>query len=197
MLPSVIMYKMFGTMNLSKYKGVNKGMQLGGPIAAYFIIMLTIFHYTNKIDSDLVAYMDRQQEIHADYTGTWVTVSQYKDEEGVAQQGKGKAYIKHDRLGYRLIMNGVYLNEQGLTAGSWEADDVLVNRQKLVFLWSINSLDPDAGMLAGVGKLRTTYDTVGNLIEMRGNWGMIGKPTSGSMLWVRDTNVFNGGSSGN
>ena len=184
--PSWVMYKQFGKQNFSKYTGVNKSVQLGGPIAAYFAIMMSVFYFTADLDPDLINWINLQQEQNSKFVGEWVMVSRIDDPEtGESKSVQGKAYVRLNSLSPcdNLIINGVWQDENGDIVGSWSADQLLANDKKLVFLWNVSTA---VDQITGVGYLNTTYDRNSNLVELRGNWGAIGRTQHGMVLWVRD-----------
>jgi hypothetical protein len=182
-LPAWIMYKQFGGQNFSRYQGLNRSVQLGGPIAAYFIIMITIFSFEYNTNMELVNTMRDCNKIQQEYVGNWVAVSMHKDETGEVLVTNGKVFIRWENS--KLIINGTY-GSDGEDIGSWSADELIANEEKLIFIWQVATLDETVGYVTGVGILMVTKKKKKKVVELRGNWGVIGAPVSGGMVLVRE-----------
>ncbi len=194
LVPSWVMYRSFGRQNFTKWGGVNKSIQLGGPIAAYFVIMITLMRFMGDVNPDLLNYIEKQQSTQQAYVGEWLVQARTVVSSGIEGEvpavttNKGKAYIRQH--GYHLNINGVWQDVGGNIIGSWSADDLVVSDSKLIFLWQLETHDSIVGTLTGVGVLMATNTPEEQIFELRGYWGVLGGNQRGTIFWVRDLDIL-------
>lgn len=194
LIPSVVIFYLFKGQSLAEYGDFSKGIKLGGPIAAYFIIFIFTFSFYKRITPPEIEQIIKKQKINSSMQerilGKWNIEVIYSDkDEGIVKaKVKGNANVYRDNSGI-LKVSGVYDDEtKNVKENTWNADEIILTETKLIYLFHIQPGLDNPNEITGLTTLYFTYDTKKQLIinKMSGSGGFIGGSVLGQVTWSRD-----------
>ena len=162
-------------MNSASMNGILKGIQTGGPIAAY----LTILFVMNNIHKRLSKRYDPLASWRRKLTGEWTVTSIAHPS---ATQATSKCTIEVTDLG-ELNMTGDFITSDGRKMGTWHTEKIWRDGEKLCYLYILQQPVTDVIWCGHVTlnlKLRSNFITLKpNPQTMSGTWSVYG-PTKKS-----------------
>ena len=151
LIPTVLLFKLF--QSSASFENMKKGIKLGGAAAAYFILVGFAFTSWAMLQPD---YTDKSAVVKDNLVGIWDCKYTIKD-----IQEEGTMYIAQDDA------NNLVLHGQDSLGNSWEAGNILLNKNKMIFMFN-NALSAQLGF--------TWVNFVYNndtITSMFGNWVII------------------------
>lgn len=174
LVPAVLLYELFSSLNSASVIQDNEGVKLGGPAALYFVLLVVALRYVNKWRT----LMDPLAKLKRDLVGTW-------DVTSTSSNGHKAVSTSEFRLDDNdLTLVGGSFVEEDKTVGLWTPDHIILDKspEQVIFLYDLK----DAS--AGVNSRGLMELTMGSEKPrtMQGNWEVIGKNHhSGTVTFVR------------
>jgi len=186
LLPSVIIYKLFGQLNKARSTGKKYGIAftLGGPIAAYFIIFVTAFYFYQNIPNELEPLsleLQKKESIAKKVIGTWDANCVYILPDGSKMAATSEISITKGE--FDIYVNGVY--KTGEFKGHWKARKVFLDHKQLSYVFDVPAATPGRSAL-GLAVLDFVEDSKKEKVtQMIGNFGVIGSNITGQAEFKR------------
>ena len=181
-IPSCIIYYLFKDMNFAHTW--TKNVSLGGPIAAYVVLLSASYRYFIKMAiSDEAIDRKMRKRMHKLLAGDWnfdATVITGENEK----KAMGNVRIGTDPNG-ELLITGCWFDDEGNRYGEWTADEIILNERKLIIIYTVPAQHKRAP-LTGLTKLDIVFDEKNKKIEsLKGFYGVLGLPYHGISSWTK------------
>lgn len=195
LIPAVILYLLFETDNFAAYQDEIPGIELGGPIAAYFILMIAgdrifrglfdIQEQDPELEEIISNYRD-YENVATELQGEWEFTTAFRQSpEAEQEETRGNTRVQKSR--YRLRMDGDWLDENGNLQGQWWAKQVFLDEQELVYLFNVPDRDNPGSQLNGLGRVAIQRDSNGHVAKLQGTWNVLGRPARGDITFTPKT----------
>jgi hypothetical protein len=173
LVPAVLLYELFSSLNSASVIQDNEGIKLGGPAALYVVLLGVALRYMNKWRTA----MDPLANLKEHLVGTWDVTS----ESSNGHKAVSTAIFRLDNNGLTLV--GGSFVEGNKTVGSWTPDHIILDNspEQVIFLYDLK----DA--ITGANSRGLMELTMGSEIPltMSGTWEVIGKDHhSGTVTFV-------------
>jgi hypothetical protein len=174
LVPAVLLYELFNSLNSASVIQTNQGVKLGGPAALYFVLLILALRYVNRWRNKT----DPLAKLRKDLVGTW-------DVNSVSSNDRKAVSTSSFRLDDdNLILAGGSFVENGKTIGTWTPDHIILDRDrdKVIFLYDLKDT---AAAVDWRGLMELTVGRETPLV-MRGTWEVIGQNHhSGTVTFVK------------
>ena len=177
LIPAVLLYELFSSLNSASMIQDNEGIKLGGPAALYFVLLIVALRYMNQWRTKL----DPLAQLKKALVGTW-------DVTSVSSHGRKAISTSKFRLDDNdLTLVGGSFVEEDKTVGVWTPDHIILDRspEEVIFLYDLK--DTSAGVNSrGLMELTMVSEKP---LTMQGTWEVIGKNHhSGTVTFVMRDN---------
>jgi hypothetical protein len=163
LVPAVLLYELFNSINSASVVQTNQGIKLGGPAALYFVLLILALWYVNKWRTKT----DPLEKLKKDLVGNWNVNS-------VSSSNRTAVSTSSFRLNEdnNLISAGGSFIEEGRTIGTWTPDQIILDqvRDNVIFLYDLRDAAADVN-LRGLMELTIGRQTP---LIMQGTWEVIG-----------------------
>jgi hypothetical protein len=174
LVPAVLLYELFDSLNSASVIQTNQGIKLGGPAALYFILLTFALRYINRWRTKT----DPFAKLRKDLIGTW-------DVDSVSSHGRKAVSKSSFQLDDdSLSLAGGSFDEEGKTIGNWTPDHIILDRDRdqVIFLYDLKDA---TGGVNWRGLMELTIDR-GTQLVMKGTWEVIGpNHHSGTVTFVK------------
>jgi hypothetical protein len=174
LVPAVLLYELFTSLNSASVIQDNKGIKLGGPAALYVVLLVLALRYMNRWRTN----MDPLAKLKKDLVGTWDVTSESSNGRKAVSSSKFRLDDNNN-----LILAGGSFVEEGRTIGNWTPDHIILDPspEMVIFLYDLK--DASAGVNSrGLMELTMGSDT---RLSMQGTWEVFGKEYhSGTVTFV-------------
>lgn len=166
LVPAVLLYWFFGTLSTADVRWANSTVKLGGPVAAFFaVLLLTCTIYFKLMGAGL-----SELAVAQPFAGQWKLTSKSNGSGRIATSLVTAALTPDGRL----ELSGNLLDPTGKEIGEWDSKEVFCTPTYLAYRYVIT--DKVSGQTT-IGFSRTTIvkrDRRKNPIQMTGTWDVIG-----------------------
>lgn len=184
LMPAVILYGLFGHLNKARTETEKLGQKftLGGPIAAYFVILTTCYgfiaHQDNMAQESWYQNIIEKESLIEKIIGDWQAVATYQDAEGIEKTSTSRISINKGRFG--LYIQGQF----GPNNSHWKSRQVFLDENQLSYVFYVPT-QPGQSTI-GITVLDYTLNPTNNEInEMFGDWGVIASKICGKAKFTR------------
>jgi hypothetical protein len=172
LIPAVLLYKLFSSLNSASVIQTNEGIKIGGPAALYVILLILALRYINRWRTTT----DPLTKLKKNLVGTWdvKSVSSH-DHEAVSTSTFS---IDNNEL----ILGGGAFVEGEKTIGHWTPDHIILDRphNMVIFLYDLKD-----GAVNSRGLMELTIDKEAPP-TMTGTWEVIGQDHhNGTVTFVK------------
>lgn len=164
---ATLLYFLFGRLNTAGYEWVgNKEVQLGGPIAAFVIVLATCPFIYNQINNSLEKRLKN-------IVGTWEIES-----ESSKQKRKAHSETTIELVNEELhVSGGTFFDVdangiKGAAIGVWDTDMAISDGHKLTYLYNLRDNLSSSSAWRGIAELTLQGDM--NNQTLVGRWQIIG-----------------------
>jgi hypothetical protein len=163
LVPAVALYELFTSQNSATYD--NAGLKLGGPVAAYFALLLLALRYIDKWRTA----SDPLEHLKKDLVGAWDIKSTSKGTSGRVADSIATFTMEDDKL----RLSGGSITEQEEVIGSWTPDPPILDpdRDGVVYLYELTDVE---AVVTWRGLMKVTFDRTKSPLCMSGTWEVIG-----------------------
>lgn len=165
--PSVLLYQLFGSLNSAFFEQLP--IKLGGPIAAFFATMVSLWKmYRSSVNDD-----NRAELRLAPMLGNW-SIHSRSSQSG--KQAVSETKIENDG-GELSIEGGTFFqveknNVKGPPIGDWTVDMAVTDGRRLQYVYTLN--DMAYGGRVWKGFVSLTLMTQGKPVVLSGVWQVFG-----------------------
>jgi hypothetical protein len=175
MVPTIVLYYFFTKENYAKY--LSKKVQLGGPIAAYVILIgLSFYYFANITDPEMQQIVEdfiAKEKVIQNVRGTWDYTTIIKD---LKREYSGTCVLSKRDKG--LIMEGE--TEYFIT------QPMLINHRGMELTYFFRAGNDFEKQAMGMGILRLKKTKGQERIDkMTGCWGVTGEQICGEVTFLR------------
>lgn len=174
LVPAVLLYELFNSLNSASVVQTNQGIKLGGPAALYVVLLVLALQFVNRGRTKT----DPLAKVKKDLVGNW-------DIDSVSSNDHKAESVSNFRLDEdELILAGGSFVENRKTIGTWAPDHIILDpdRDEVIFLYDLK--DAVAGV-SWRGLMELTISREDPLV-MRGTWEVIGpKHHRGTVTFVK------------
>lgn len=186
LVPACLIYYLFGNSSAASTWG--EFFTLGGPIAAYFVIMCTAFGIFRNISTpEETSKLKLRTRMHKLLIGQWTCESKVHSAEG-DRDVSGCAVISVASDG-EISISGHWFNQNNEPTGVWSADEIILTERKLVVVYSVPTVTGARGAFIGLINLNFVYANASHTVaQLKGYWGVLGQNIYGTTAWDRTNN---------
>ncbi len=116
LVPAVLIYWLFGTLSSADVSWASDKVKLGGPIAAFFAILLLLY----QIYSRQTGQTTRESDVARPFVGRWLATS-YSNDSGRTATSDVDAILTASG---ELALSGNLRDQAGKVIGDWDAKEV-------------------------------------------------------------------------
>lgn len=159
LLPAILLYSLFGTMNLAQVE-YGREIHLGGPVGAYFAFMLL----ARSLLKTAIKNRDPYSKIKKRLQGSWdIQASSLHD-----TQAEGVTTISVDEDG-DLSLSGTF-KINGKNIGTWHSIHASINNNRFTYVYVLEEAGADKITWCGVvtANVNNTNDSIEGIWKVYG-----------------------------
>jgi hypothetical protein len=167
-VPAILIYWLFGALSSADVAWASDKVKLGGPIAAFFAILLLLF----AIYSRLMGTRTREYDLAQPFVGTWRAVA-HSNASGRVATSNVDAVLADGGI---LVLSGDLQDQNGKLIGSWSTKEVFCTPTGLAYRYVIIDRAGTTDTSIAFCTLRIVKrDKSGSPIRLSGTWDVIGR----------------------
>ena len=175
LVPAVLLYGLFSSLNSASLIQGNEGIKLGGPAALYVILLGLALRYINRWRANI----DPLAKLKKGLVGTWDVISKSSNDRNATSTSSFRLDNNN------LILTGGSFVEEAKVIGTWTPDHIILDPspEMVIFLYDLK--DVSTGVTSR-GLMELTISP-GTPPSMTGTWEVIGKDHhQGTVTFVRN-----------
>jgi hypothetical protein len=137
LVPAILIYWLFGTLSSADVTWASENVKLGGPVAAFFAILLCLFVFYSRLVQIKPPHEDR---LARPFVGRWLATSHANVSKRVATSIVDALLTDNGML----ILSGNLKNEDGKEIGNWETNEVFCTPTGLAYRYVMTDRVPTA-----------------------------------------------------
>lgn len=165
-IPAILLYYLFGELNAAGVQWAGKQVQLGGPVAAFFAVLL----FCSRLYSTLSAPSLLQKQLQ-NLAGTWTIEA---TSHGPSRRKAQSSTVMTSDGSTLSIKGGTFRDppsQGGAVIGDWSAEIAVFDGYNLLYVY--NLLDNKSEAWKGV--VRAALGTKARTPTFDGTWQVFGK----------------------
>ena len=171
LIPAISLYILFADMNRAEAAWLNNTMQLGGPVAAFFIILYFLSQLLQKLEHQRHDRDNPQLKKLQELEGDW-KIDSSSATSGKAAISSTKLSMANGRLslsGGTFTMSGE--NAEATGVGDWTCELAVSDGERLAYIYRFTEHGDNPGVWQGIADVRRVQ---GNALVFKGTWQVFG-----------------------
>ncbi len=166
LLPAVLIYWLFGILSSAEVAWASDKVKLGGPIAAFFAILLLLYGFYSR----LMGTPTRESDVAQPFVGRWLAKSS-SNASGRTATSDVDAQLTD---GGRLALSGNLRDQSGKVIGAWDTKEVFCTPTSLAYRYVITDRVSGNTTIAFCTLRIQERDKSTRPTRLSGDWDVIG-----------------------